>query len=342
MNFEQMRALKRKKRRKIFLILLGIATVLAILIGIFCKFYPADSWKYYVKNPSVTKHQAGELRMHFLDVGQGDCTIVEFPDGKTMIIDGGDGSEETAKTVLRYANALKIKKFDFMVLTHAHSDHAGALDIVLKYIGAKTVYCPKINDYSVNPEYAEFCIELEKSSAKKVYTEVGVHFISTGEYDYRFAFLSPHRISNPDCQYNEVNDGIYGEKAMNDTSAVLLIEYQGKSALFCGDAGTEVETSLIMADKAGVWKSGELLDLHLKADILKVAHHGSTDATSEEFLSYLGAKTAIISCGKENVYGHPHAQTLERLINAKTEIYRTDQKGNILITIETDGNYTVR
>lgn len=342
MNFEQTRALKRKKRRKIYLILTGIAVVIAILVGIFCRFYPAESWKYYVKLPDVSKRKAGELRMHFLDVGQGDCTIIEFPDGKSMIIDGGDGSEDTAKTVLRYANALKIKKFDFMVLTHAHADHVGALDTVLKYIGAKTVYCPKINDYSVNPEYADFCICLEKSSATKVYTEIGLYYCSEGEYSYRFAFLSPHKIENPSCEYNEVNDGVFGETEMNDTSAVLLIEYQGRRALFCGDASSNIEEKLMRSDRFEGWKSGELTDLHLKADILKVSHHGSSSATSEEFIAYLEVETAIISCGKYNTYGHPHDETLTRLLEANVNVLRTDKKGNILITIGKDGNYTIR
>ncbi len=341
MNFREERELKRKKWRKIGWIAFGIVCIFGILIAIFCRFYPADSWKYYVHKPSVSTRKEGQLRMHFLDVGQGDCTIIEFPDGKTMIVDGGNGQEKTEKTVMRYINALKIKKFDYMVLTHADSDHCGTLDVVLKYVGAKTVYCPKINDYSVNPEYADFCITLEKSSATKVYTEVGLFQSFDGKFPYRFAFLSPHRTDSPVCEYNAVNDGIYTDRDMNDTSAVLLIEYQGKRALFCGDASVDVERSLLLSDRIGVWKTGELTDLHLKADILKVSHHGSSDSTGSEFLSYLDVKTAIISCGKYNAYGHPHAETLERLQKAGVEVFRTDKRGAVLLTMEKDGTYDV-
>lgn len=342
MGFYREREEKRRKMRKVKAILFSIFAVLLAFFVAFSLHYPPNTWKYYLRQPSVSERKSGELRIHFLSVGQGDCTIVEFPDGKSMIIDGGDGNEETAETILRYANALKIKKFDYLVATHSDSDHVGSLDVVLSVKGAKTAYCPKIDDYTINGEYAEFCSALDKSGATKVYTEMGVFHRSEGEYPYRFAFLSPHKIDNPQCEYNKVNDGDHGDDAINDTSAVLLVEYAGRRALFTGDASESVEASLIRSDKAEVWRVGELSDLYLKADILKVSHHGSNDATGTEFLNYLQAKTAIISCGADNAYGHPHEETLARLAENGVDARRTDVSGNIMITVSASGEYTIK
>ena len=117
---------KEKIRRKHRKIKYAVVTILMIAVAgvcIFSWFVPPSSWKYYVSLPDVSKRREGELRIHFLDVGQGDCTLLEFPDGQTMLIDGGDGQERNTAAVLRYLNALKIKRPDFLLLTHSDSDH---------------------------------------------------------------------------------------------------------------------------------------------------------------------------------------------------------------------------
>ena len=332
---------RKKISKRKAVIWLCVTAVLLTAFFVFASFYPPETWKYYVRTPEISKRRDGELRLHFLDVGQGDCTLIELPDGKILIVDGGNGTEETSAKILRYLNALEIKTIDFMVLTHSDSDHAGSLDKILKNKLVKKVYYPKIDDFSINPEFAEFCSALQKSGAEKEYSEVGKVISSTGKYPYRIVFLSPSATSNPNGEYGKVNTGDYTDGAINDTSAVLLIEYANRRALLMGDSSTTVEEKLMRADEKGVWNTDALADLQLKADVLKVAHHGSSTASSEKFLQYIGVRTAVISCGKNNLYGHPETEVLHRLNAVKAEILRTDLHGDILITFNDKGAYTI-
>ena len=120
---EKMRVEKKLKLLK--RILLGILLLIILALCIFSVIVPPASWKYYVGLPQVTSAQEGELRVHFLDVGQGDCTLVELPDGKVMLIDGGDGSGASNKNLLRHLNALKIEVIDYLIVTHTDADHCG-------------------------------------------------------------------------------------------------------------------------------------------------------------------------------------------------------------------------
>ena len=133
--------------RTALIVSLACAVALFFIIVPYRALLPADR---------ISVRREGELRIHFLDVGQGDCSIIEFPDGRTMIIDGGNGREENTSRILRYANALKIDRFDFLLLTHADSDHCGGLEQVLDVKGAGRVYMPDIRDPSVNDRYAAF------------------------------------------------------------------------------------------------------------------------------------------------------------------------------------------
>ena len=341
MSYESERAEKKRKKKRIFFVVGMIATILLSVFFVIASFYPPSTWKYSVHLPEVARRKEGEMRFHFLDVGQGDCTIVELPDGKTMMIDGGNGEQETTNTVMRYLSALKIKTLDFLVLTHSDSDHAGGLDTVLKTKTVKKVYYPKIDDFSINDEFASFCSALQKSGADKEYSEVGKSIVSSGKYPYRIGFLSPSSVENPKGEYAEVNGGNESDFAINDTSAVLLFEYGQTKTLLMGDASSEIEEKIMLADQKGVWDFGELAGLTLSADILKVSHHGSSTATSEEFLEYLGAKTAVISCGKKNLYGHPDNGVMHRLLTAGEKTHRTDEEGTGVISIPKEGEYTI-
>ena len=132
MNYAEENEIVEKKIKLWKRVALILAVVLLAGACIFSAIVPAETWKYYHNLPKVRARKDGDLRMHFLDVGEGDCSIIEFPDGKVMLVDGGNGAEITATTILRYLNALKIKSIDYVMLTHADSDHCGALDSVLK------------------------------------------------------------------------------------------------------------------------------------------------------------------------------------------------------------------
>lgn len=337
MSYRETKEKLDKKSRKIKYVVLAVLIFVAAGLCIFSAFFPADTWKYYVKLPKVSARAEGELRIHFLSVGQGDCTILELPDGKTMMIDGGDGSEENTAAILRYVNALGIKRLDYLLLTHSDSDHCGGLDSVLKIKGANAVFFPGVPD-GVNAEYASFYAALSESGAKATVSRRYLQIFSDdGEYPYSLTFLWPYRPENPGSPYGGADDGAYTDAELNDTSAVVWLDYFGTSALFCGDASSAVE-ALLMRDYGLGFFEGYGVELD-GTEILKVSHHGSRSATSEEFVRFLGVETSVISCGRGNLYGHPAAEVCDVLSAAGAEIYRTDLDGNVTVAISPGGAY---
>lgn len=315
--------LKVEKKMKILKrVLLCVVAGIALCLCVFSAFVPSATWKYYFNKPKIRTRAEGELRMHFIDVGQGDATLLELPDGKTMLIDGG--SEAATATVMRYLNALKIKTIDYLTVTHTDVDHCGGLDSVVKYKDVRAAYLPDASAEE-NTQYAQLYAALNERGCAKTLSSRSVEIRGDG---YRFSFLYPYT--------SELGDGEYRSNA---DSSVLWLDYNGVNALFMGDAPMETENLLLRDSELGMFEKRQT-DLH-SVEILKVAHHGSAYSCGEEFLSYIGVQTAIVSCGKNNIYKHPSEETLERLRNANAEIYRTDESGHIILTIGVDGRYTV-
>ncbi len=143
---------KRKRFGRIIGYTLLSLFAIFIIIHIFC---PVGTWKYRVKLPATGERAEAQLRIHFIDVGQGDATFIELPDGKTMLIDGGSNSDDSVTSLLRYLYSLKIKTIDYLLLTHADSDHCGGLDEVLNCFSVSRVFIPSSKP-SVNVEFAQF------------------------------------------------------------------------------------------------------------------------------------------------------------------------------------------
>lgn len=303
-------------------VLLCVVVGIALCLCVFSAFVPAVTWKYYFQKPKIGKRGDGELRMHFIDVGQGDATLLEFPDGKTMLIDGG--GEDATATVMRYLNALKIKTIDYLLLTHTDVDHCGGLDTVAKYKTIGTAYLPTASA-DTNTQYAQLCAELNEQGCLQALSSRAVEIV--GE-EYRLSFLYPYTAERDE------------EEDSNTSSAVVWLDYYDVNALFMGDAPQATEEILLRDDKLGLFEKRQV-DLR-SVEILKVAHHGSADSSSAEFLSTLGLQTAVISCGKNNLYKHPSTETLERLKNVQANVYRTDESGHVVLTVSKDGTYTVK
>lgn len=318
-----------EKLKRIKTVVLCVLLVALLSLCIFSAFVPPDTWKYHVGKPSVSKRNEGELRIHFLDVGQGDCTLVEFPDGKVALIDGGNGSERTETTVMRYLNALKIDVIDYLIVTHADSDHCGSLDKVVAHKTILNAYLPTAKPEKAGAEYAEFYEKILEEDCAQQHV---FRYLSLGTEAYTFTFLYPYSLeSNGGKEDLDADD--------NANSAVLWLDYLGVSALFTGDAPFETEELLMLDDRAGLF---DHYGIELTStEILKVAHHGSMYSTSFEFLRYLDVETAVISCGKNNVYGHPSEEVLENLTDAKAVAYRTDEQGTVMLTIAPSGEYSI-
>lgn len=329
MGFRAEKERKEKIRKRIAVILLAVFLFFVAVMTVFCAFVPIDSWKYYFSLPDLLPRGDGELRVHFLDVGQADCTLVEFPDGQTLLIDGGDVDAD--EEILRYLNALKIDRLDYLLLTHTDADHCGSLAKVLTFKEIGKVFLPFVTEKELATEtFLEFSEVLEKSSAQ---TEVVSRYAGIESTDGRYPFT--FRVLFPYSMESGGNDGLEG----NELSTVSWLDYCGVSTLFCGDTNKYILSNLIAEDSLGVF-SDYGIDLK-STEIFKIPHHGGELGIDESVLEYFGAETAIISCGRNNYYGHPHAATLAALSALNIDAYRTDWRGNILLTVRADGSKTV-
>lgn len=284
--------------------------------------FPVETWKYSFALPKTETRQAGELRVHFLDVGQGDCEIVELPDGKILLIDGG-ANDESATRIMRYLNALKIDTIDYLLITHADSDHCGALQKVVKYKEIKQAFLP-LTDVAENEAYAAVYAEILAKGCAWQYSARSIDLSTDGDSPYTLRFLYPYTLQTETPANN------------NESSAVVWLDYLGASVLFTGDAPMSTEEKLVRDHRLGLLDESIQLS---ETELLKVAHHGSADSTSLSFLEYLNVKQAVISCGKDNTYGHPTQEVLSTLTLQGVEIYRTDECGNLVWTVSQTGDY---
>lgn len=257
---------------------------------------PAASPARMSASPPTELPEAGSsFSVHFIDVGQADAALVEC-DGHYMLIDGGNrGDSDVIYTVLKKAGA---DKLDMVVASHAHEDHIGGLPGAFNYATAELTLCP-VTDYDSDifrtfKEYAE-----EKGGGLTVPEAGDMYDLGSAEVEIL---------------------GLNAGEDTNNTSIVLMIRYGETSFLFTGDAEREAEQALL--------DSGA----ELKADVLKLGHHGSDTSTSYPFLREVMPEYAVISVGEGNSYEHPEEGTLSRLRDADCKILRTDLNGDIIIS----------
>ena len=247
-----------------------------------------------------------QLSVDFIDVGQGDSILI-CSGGQSMLVDAG--TNESGKTVLNFLRDKGIKKLDYAVGTHPHADHIGGLDDVIRSIDTDSLLMP-----NAVTDTKTFNDVLDAAESRNL-------SITVPEEDDEFS-LGASRVTVL-SKNKEQSDNL------NNSSLILKVVYGNFSLLLTGDAEKEAEKQLL-SDKKDV-----------SADVLKVGHHGSETSTSGEFLKAVSPKCAVISCGKNNDYGHPHEKTLKKLEKQGTEIYRTDISGTISLFADSDGRFSV-
>lgn len=238
-------------------------------------------------------NEESTLTVTYLDVGQGDATLVAC-DGAYMLIDGGETS--ASNLVYSVLKDKDITRLDYIVATHAHSDHVGGLSGALNFASPGVVYCP-VTSYD-SKSFNNFVKYVERGGATTTAPTAGDTFPLGG---------ATVTILGPINEYDETND----------TSIVLRIDHGENSFLFTGDMERTAELDLVDGG------------IDLEAKVLKVGHHGSTTSSSYPFLRAVNCEYAVISCAENNTYDHPHEETLSKLSDADADVLRTDLEGDI-------------
>ena len=302
------RKLKKSKRIKLTTLLFAAVTVIVLYRSFFKN--PETSFVQTADNSESTLGsadygaEASLLRLDFIDVGQGDSTLIESPNGKFMLIDAG--TSHSARKVCDYLQSRGVSEIEYLVFTHPHEDHIGGGEKTVENFTVKNVLMTKKSANSAT--YERLIDALIQSKEQNGTAIIAPNVSEVYEFDgAEFEILSA--------------DGDNDDS--NNSSIVLRLTYGDCSFMFMGDAEKSIEKSIVLSAK------------DISCVLLKCAHHGSSTSNSTEFIKAIGPSAAVISCGLDNSYGHPHTETLSRLNGIGARIFRTDELGDIVF--ECDG-----
>ncbi|VEF46632.1 beta-lactamase domain-containing protein [Bacillus freudenreichii] len=246
---------------------------------------------------SFTSAASKNLDVHFINIGQGDAIYIKTPNGENIIIDAGNRAK--GHDVVKYLKSQKVQTIDYLIATHPDADHIGGLDEVINSFKVKNVYAPKVSH--TTKAYKDFLQAVKKKKLTIKTAKAGVK-LPLKHKSVTAKFIGPVKS--------------YSKSDLNNWSAVLHLKYNQNTFLFTGDAEQKAENDMIAKKYIS------------KVDVLKVSHHGASNATTQSFLNKAKPKYAVISVGKNN-YKHPTTATLNRLKAAKAKVYRTDKDGTI-------------
>ena len=336
----------KQKKRVLYLSLLRFCTfvILSALTLAVCLIYQTPIEKVINGREIQTDEKSIDyngLVIHYIDVGQGDSIAIEFPDNKKMLIDAG--KEKNSSQLLKY---LKQKvfdddenEFDYVLMTHSDEDHIGGMPVIFENYQVNKVFRPQlyINQNDINQDSNAPADAISKNlvttsiyrrtinavysepSCQQYYTVLSLmnstQKIYGGEGDtyYEFEFYSPK---------------LSYYKNVNDYSPIMKLTYMNKTFLFTGDATTLGEKEAI---ENGIGK----------VDVLKVGHHGSTTSSGQEFINAVRPTYAMIEVGKDNSYGHPKQEILNRLEYSGAKVFRTDVNKSIIVNVNVEGSLLI-
>lgn len=356
---------KNKREKELQKFVACLVVIIIITVIVLAVFYISNGYKFdfgFLKKESESVSvnysevdNVRDLKVYFIDIGQGDCIFIELPDGKNMLIDTGEKRNAGKAKIDKYLRDEKGNKvtIDYCVATHPDSDHIGLMPYVYEQYDVLKSYRPYV--YSENKSASALSYELNKGIKIKNSSNIYYDYITnvnaeqtyweffkddsdfsngfTGKdgeiYEYTVNFVMPYADNLNDYQYFTTP---------NDFSAVIMLEYADRKILFTGDI--EYETGKKGAEQSFIREFSTSNPAMVDCDVLKVAHHGSDSSTSPEFLSLVKPEYSVISCGLSNKHRHPLKSTLDNLVNCGSEIYRTDLQGTIILTIDSKGIMT--
>ena len=252
------------------------------------------------------------LNLYFIDVGQGDCTLIKLDTNKTILIDGGEGasdkSDKGKNVIYPYLLDRKIDTIDYMIFSHFDSDHAGGLMYILENMKVKNVIIGVQNEDSYL--YRKMIDVVKEKNIKLIIIDNPKVLKIDNVY---LDFIWP------------IKNELISENKLNNNSLVFRLIYNDIRIMFTGDIEIPAENAIVNKYKNSKNR--------LKSDILKVAHHGSDTSTTKEFLKLVNPDIALIGVGKNNSFNHPSGEVINRLKDVKIKIFRTDLMGEITIFI---------
>lgn len=241
-----------------------------------------------------------DLKVHFIDVGQGDSILIQLPNGETALIDAG--SKDSGELVVEYLKKQEVKEIDYLIASHPHKKHIGGLPEVIKSFDVNNIYIPDISRDT--EDYKKLLSAIKEKDLDKNITKAEDTLIDLDGLS--FTALAP--------------DENIDDDDLNNHSIVLKLTYKNNSFLFTGNAEAKSEQSIIDND------------YDLRSSVLKVAHYGSNTSTTDQFLEKIKPNHAIISVNSDNKYGYPNKAVIDKLTNSNAKIHRTDEKGTIVFT----------
>lgn len=353
----------KKNPKAVVISIVAIVLIIAIAFAILYFGFP-DTWAEIVALFNKDENKGGnsfkplvrgdgELLVHMLDVGQGDCIYIQLPDGKDMVIDCANynNSSTYQKETFDYLDAyIEDDTVEYLMLTHCDSDHVYFMDDLLVRYQVDNLYMPNVLATPKNEElknqiaeldtsrftdkdtidsvtYAQFFIaaltEPNCTITLNVDKDASSNTIIIEETSYRLVFYCPTQ------EYYDDNN-LNSAKLKNAISPIGILEYNGRKVMLTGDSN-EINEPLVME------RTGKI-----DCDILKVGHHGSATSTSTAFLDCYTFEYALISCNAAgNTFNHPRQDTLDRLAQHDIDVYRTDNNGNIVVSVDKDGNIKI-
>ena len=271
--------------------MLGAVLSALVILSLFLMLYLES---YEIEQRASLSEDSAGLAVHYLDVGQADCILLQC-DGANMLIDGGN--VEDSDLVVAYLLEQNVTALDYVVNTHAHEDHVGGLPGVLAVFETKNVWCP-VTEYSSSC-FRDFVKYADQQELELILPEPGSRYALGG---------ATVTVLGPVEDYTDTND----------TSIVLRVDYGLTGFLFTGDAETQSENDILDTGR------------NVAATVLKVGHHGSDTSSGYRWLRAVQPEYAVIQVGEDNTYDHPHDVILSRLRDADAVVYRTDLQGHIV------------
>lgn len=270
-----------------------ISSIIGIIVVLLAGYFGID----LTQDSKVPKDS--ELMISYMDVGQGDAAYIKV-NGNDILIDAGPRSN--SKELLEQLKAKNIDDFELVIATHPHEDHIGGMVDVFKEYEVKAFYSPKITHTTKTYENLVKAVKDEGLKTKEL---KGGMVIDLGE-GAKFEVFTPQK-----SEYEE----------LNDYSPIMKLSFGATSYLFTGDAEKLAEEEALAKYKTS-----------LDSDVIKFGHHGSSSSSSNAFIEAVSPKYGIISCAKDNKYGHPHRETLDIIKKYNIKTFRTDTDGEIILT----------